>query len=142
MSFNRRKFLKAGAMAAPAALAAPAYAQGKRKLQMVMSWPHNFPGLASMAYQFSEFLEQMTDGELTQLENFGIVAPNESGGTPLYGEDAVEIAKTSCEFLRAGVDATEVGVVDGVPEPDAAVRRAAPPRGQKPVLVGATKRSP
>jgi len=65
MSFNRRKFLKAGAMAAPAALAAPAYAQGKRKLQMVMSWPHNFPGLASMAYQFSEFLEQMTDGELT-----------------------------------------------------------------------------
>ena len=47
----------------------------------------------------------MTDGELTQLESFGIVAPNESGGTPLYGDDAVEIAKTSCEFLRAGVDA-------------------------------------
>jgi len=47
----------------------------------------------------------MTEGELTQLESFGIVAPNESGGTPLYGEDAVEIAKTSCEFLRAGVDA-------------------------------------
>lgn len=47
----------------------------------------------------------MTEGELTQLESFGIVAPNESGGTPLYGDDAVEIAKTSCEFLRAGVDA-------------------------------------
>ena len=47
----------------------------------------------------------MTDRELTQLESFGIVAPNESGGTPLYGDDAVEIAKTSCEFLRAGVDA-------------------------------------
>jgi TRAP-type mannitol/chloroaromatic compound transport system substrate-binding protein len=65
MSLNRRKFIKAGAMAAPAALAAPAYAQGKRTLQMVMSWPHNLPGLASMAYQFSEFLEQMTDGDLT-----------------------------------------------------------------------------
>jgi len=65
MTFNRRKFLATGAVAAPAALAAPAYAQGKRKLQMVMSWPHNFPGLASMAYKFSEYLEQMTDGELT-----------------------------------------------------------------------------
>lgn len=65
MSLNRRKFLKAGAAAAPLALAAPAYAQGKRELQMVMSWPHNFPGLASMAYQFSEYLEQMTGGELT-----------------------------------------------------------------------------
>ena len=32
MSLNRRKFLKVGAAAAPAALAAPAYAQGKRKL--------------------------------------------------------------------------------------------------------------
>lgn len=47
----------------------------------------------------------MTDGELTQLESFGILAPNDSSGTPLYGDDAVEIAKTSCEFLRAGVDA-------------------------------------
>ena len=65
MTLNRRTFLKTGAVAAPAALAAPAYAQGKRKLQMVMSWPHNFPGLASMAYQFSEYVEQMTDGDLS-----------------------------------------------------------------------------
>ncbi|MCU9840286.1 TRAP transporter substrate-binding protein [Ruegeria sp. WL0004] len=65
MTLNRRKFLKAGAVAAPAALAAPAYAQGKRKLQMVMSWPHNFPGLASIAYNFAEFVDKMTDGDLT-----------------------------------------------------------------------------
>ena len=30
---------------------------------------------------------------------------NSSSGTALYGDDAVEICKTSCEFLRAGVDA-------------------------------------
>ncbi len=47
----------------------------------------------------------MTDGELAQLESFGILAPNQSGATPLYGDDAVEIARTACEFLRAGVDA-------------------------------------
>ncbi len=47
----------------------------------------------------------MNDGELAQLESFGILAPGLSSGTPLYSEDAVEIAKVSCEFLRAGVDA-------------------------------------
>ncbi len=47
----------------------------------------------------------MTDPELTQLEEFGIVSAGRTSGTPLYGADAVEIAKTACEFLRAGVDA-------------------------------------
>ncbi len=47
----------------------------------------------------------MSDGELAQLESFGILAPSLSSGTPLYGDDAIEIAKASCEFLRAGVDA-------------------------------------
>lgn len=47
----------------------------------------------------------MTDEELTQLENFGIVGPRDSSGTPVYGGDAVEIARPACEFLRAGVDA-------------------------------------
>ena len=47
----------------------------------------------------------MTDDELTQLEGFGILTANKSTGTSLYGGDAVEIAKTACQFLRAGVDA-------------------------------------
>lgn len=47
----------------------------------------------------------MSDAELTELESFGIVSANSSSGTALYGDDAVEICKTSCEFLRAGVDA-------------------------------------
>ena len=47
----------------------------------------------------------MTDDELTQLEGFGILTASKSTGTLLYGGDAVEIAKTACQFLRAGVDA-------------------------------------
>ena len=47
----------------------------------------------------------MTDDELNQLEGFGILTANKSTGASLYGGDAVEIAKTACQFLRAGVDA-------------------------------------
>ena len=47
----------------------------------------------------------MTDGELDQLESFGIVTARDGNTPALYGEDAVEIAKPACEFLRAGVDA-------------------------------------
>jgi DNA-binding transcriptional MerR regulator len=47
----------------------------------------------------------MTEAELAQLESFGILTASNTSGTALYGDDAVEIAKTSCEFLRAGVDA-------------------------------------
>jgi hypothetical protein len=46
----------------------------------------------------------MTEAELQQLETFGIVGPR-SGEPPLYGDDAVAIAKPACEFLRLGVDA-------------------------------------
>lgn len=47
----------------------------------------------------------MTEGELVQLEAFGIVAARDSGGSHLYGDDAVEIATPAVEFLRLGVDA-------------------------------------
>lgn len=47
----------------------------------------------------------MTDEELSQLESFGVVVPRESTGIEVYGEDAVEIARPACEFLRSGVDA-------------------------------------
>jgi DNA-binding transcriptional MerR regulator len=43
--------------------------------------------------------------ELTQLEEFGIITGRGSGGTTLYGDDAVQIARTAVEFMRAGVDA-------------------------------------
>lgn len=47
----------------------------------------------------------MSDAELTELEAFGVVAARANTTPPLYGDDAVEIAKPACEFLRAGVDA-------------------------------------
>ena len=47
----------------------------------------------------------MTPAELEQLEGFGIVVARDGSSPALYGDDAVEIAKPACEFLRAGVDA-------------------------------------
>jgi DNA-binding transcriptional MerR regulator len=48
----------------------------------------------------------MTESELDQLENFGVIQPRSDGGAaPVYDDDAVEIAKPACAFLRAGIDA-------------------------------------
>ncbi len=47
----------------------------------------------------------MTESELEQLESFGIVASREGSTPPLYGEDAIEVARPACEFLRVGIDA-------------------------------------
>ena len=48
----------------------------------------------------------MSDAELAQLENFGVVQPQEgASGIAMYGDDAVEIAGPACAFLRAGIDA-------------------------------------
>lgn len=69
MTLNRRTFIRqtagVGAVAAAAGLAAPAVAQGKRELTMVMAWPHNFPGLASIAYNFAKFVGELSDGRIT-----------------------------------------------------------------------------
>jgi DNA-binding transcriptional MerR regulator len=48
----------------------------------------------------------MTESELDQLEDFGVIQPVSDGGaTSMYDDDAVEIAKPACAFLRAGIDA-------------------------------------
>jgi DNA-binding transcriptional MerR regulator len=47
----------------------------------------------------------MTEAELEQLEQFGVVTPRGGGGPDLYSDDAVQIAKPACQFLRLGVDA-------------------------------------
>ena len=47
----------------------------------------------------------MSDAELDQLEQFGVVSPRPGGGPALYNDDAVSIAKPACQFLRMGVDA-------------------------------------
>jgi DNA-binding transcriptional MerR regulator len=47
----------------------------------------------------------MTDAELAQLEEYGVVSAKQGSYPALYGDDAVEISKPACEFLRAGLDA-------------------------------------
>ena len=66
---DRRSFLKTSALggsaAAASTLAAPAYAQGKRTLTMVTSWPRGFAVLDDAASYFEQFVDAMSDGQLT-----------------------------------------------------------------------------
>lgn len=60
---KRRHFLR-GAIAAPAALAAPALAQNRRELRMVTAWPKNFPGLGTGADRLARAIGEATEGAL------------------------------------------------------------------------------
>lgn len=65
---DRRSFLKTSALGGTAAattLAAPAYAQGKRSLTMVTSWPRGFAVLDDAASKFEELVAACSDGMLT-----------------------------------------------------------------------------
>jgi len=66
---DRRSFLKTSALGGTAAaattLAAPAYAQGKRTLTMVTSWPRGFAVLDDAASYLVEMVGEMSDGNLT-----------------------------------------------------------------------------
>jgi TRAP-type mannitol/chloroaromatic compound transport system substrate-binding protein len=66
---ERRNFLKvaaiAGATAAASTLAAPAIAQGKRELKMVMTWPKNSPGLGTSAQRVADRITMLSEGKLT-----------------------------------------------------------------------------
>jgi len=63
---NRRDVLKTGvatALGASAAVSAPAIATGKRiEINMVSTWPRDFPGLGTGAQRFAKNLEAMTEG--------------------------------------------------------------------------------
>jgi len=101
---KRRSFLRgsaiagaAGITAAAAAFPAPAIAQGKRDLSMVMAWPHNFPGLASIAYNYVKYVEAMTDGQIKitlhaageLVGPFEVFDAVESGAADLYHSPAI-----------------------------------------------------
>ncbi|KMK67504.1 TRAP transporter substrate-binding protein [Puniceibacterium sp. IMCC21224] len=66
---DRRSFLKTSALggsaAAASTLAAPAYAQGKRTLTMVTSWPRGFAVLDDAASYLVDYVGKLSDGELT-----------------------------------------------------------------------------
>lgn len=82
---DRRSFLKnsalgGAAVATTSALAAPAYAQGKRTLTMVTSWPRGAAGVHDAAQRAADLITAMTDGDLTvDLKAAGeLVGPFES----------------------------------------------------------------
>jgi len=66
---ERRDFMKgaaiAGAATAASTLAAPAIAQGKRELKMVMTWPKNSPGLGTSAQRIADRITMLSGGRLT-----------------------------------------------------------------------------
>lgn len=66
---DRRKFLKTSALGGSAAvataLAAPAYAQGKRTLTMVTSWGRGLAGVFDSAQRCADSITAMSDGNLT-----------------------------------------------------------------------------
>lgn len=64
-SFLKKSALGGSAVAASAALAAPAYAQGKRTLTMVTTWPRGFAGVHDGAQRVADLIGTMTDGNLT-----------------------------------------------------------------------------
>ncbi len=66
--------------------------------------PQLLPGVLLEAAELCA-MTSITPAELQELRSYGIVTGRESGGTMLYGDDAVEIAKVAAEFLRAGIDA-------------------------------------
>ncbi len=49
---------------AASAVAAPAYATGKRRLKMVTTWPKNFPGLGTAPENVAKRVSAMSDGQL------------------------------------------------------------------------------
>ena len=49
---------------AAASVAAPVYAQGKRRLKMVTTWPKNFPGLGTAPENIAKRVREMTDGQI------------------------------------------------------------------------------
>lgn len=66
---DRRSFLRnsalGGTAAAATALAAPAYAQGKRTLTMVTSWGRGLAGVFDAAQKVADNINAMSDGSLT-----------------------------------------------------------------------------
>ena len=71
---ERRKFLSGaaagGAAVAAAGVAAPAIAQGVKKLRMQTTWPKNFPGLGTGANYLAESVKRMSGGNI-EIEVFG-----------------------------------------------------------------------
>ena len=62
---ERRKFLKGAALVGTgAALAAPAVAQGIKEMNIVSTWPRDFPGLGTSAQRLAKNIEILSQGSI------------------------------------------------------------------------------
>ncbi len=62
---ERRKFLKGAALAGTGvALAAPAVAQGVKEMNIVSTWPRDFPGLGTSAQRLAKNIEILSQGSI------------------------------------------------------------------------------
>jgi len=63
---ERRKFLKGAALAGAGsmALAAPAVAQGTKEMNIVSTWPRDFPGLGTSAQRLAANIEKLSQGAI------------------------------------------------------------------------------
>jgi TRAP-type mannitol/chloroaromatic compound transport system substrate-binding protein len=62
---KRRDFIRGAAVAGAAVpLAAPAHAQSKSEMNIVSTWPRDFPGLGISAQRLAARIEELTDGEI------------------------------------------------------------------------------
>lgn len=76
---TRRGFAAAVGAVGATAMAAPAIAQGKKELRMLMAWPKNFPGLGTSAERFAQRVDTLSGGDIS-VKVFGageIVSPFE-----------------------------------------------------------------
>lgn len=63
-SFIKNATLAAGATAAASTLAAPAIAQGRKELNIVSTWPRDFPGLGTSAQRLAARIPEITEGSI------------------------------------------------------------------------------
>ena len=62
---DRRSFIKKAGLAAGAtALATPAFAQAKKEMVIVSTWPRDFPGLGTGAQRLAKTIEKLTEGTI------------------------------------------------------------------------------
>ncbi len=66
--------------------------------------PHLLPGVVLSRQELCSMVG-LTIAQCEQLEQFGILSGRGTGGSRIFGEDAVEIGRLAAQFLAAGVDA-------------------------------------
>jgi TRAP-type mannitol/chloroaromatic compound transport system substrate-binding protein len=98
MEQGRRNLLTSGVAVAAAACAAPAIAQGKRELKLVLGWPRNAPGNGTSVERFAKNVAQATDGRIT----FRIYGANELvpplGMFDAVSKGAVDVAHSTAYY--------------------------------------------